>query len=499
MAEFMQPLINEPLILLQLVVSFSLVITLVGWFRAERKLGEEHRQKLLLGQEVDNLGSRIKEQEQQLLDGRMADGEQKLEISRLKVVEGRWQDDRRRLESLESKVESLQGEYQTLSTSYESERAQAKTEKAAMEEKLELLKAARKELSQDFELLSQKIFTQQQQVFNEQSQQTLKHAVDPLRDQLTQFRKKVEDVYDKESAQRNSLMGRITELQLQTQKIGEDAVNLTRALKGDNKAQGNWGEVVLERLLEESGLQKGREYELQVALADEDGKRRNPDAIIRLPEGKDIVIDSKVSLVHYEQYCRSEDDDERSQLLKHHIGSLRTHVNQLSLKSYEKLEGIRSLDFVFIFVPVEAAFLAAAQSDMQLFSDAYNKQVIIVSPTTLLATLRTVENLWRFDKQNKNAAEIAALAGGLYDQFVLFTESLESVGTQIGKANDAYQLAHKRLATGRGNLLRRAEAVKKLGAKTKKQLSDKWLNQDINADDSPVLSSVDTEGVKELD
>jgi DNA recombination protein RmuC len=360
-------------------------------------------------------------------------------------------------------------------------------EKTALEEKVQLLKDAREQLNTEFRVLANKIFEEKQQQFNQQSQVALKASVDPLKAEIESFRKKVEDAYDKENAERNKLVGSIVELQKQTLQIGQDAINLTNALKGDNKAQGNWGEVILERLLEESGLQKGREYDVQVGLKDEQGRRRNPDVILRLPEGKDIVIDSKVSLIHYERSVSQTDEGERAADLKQHVASVRAHIQQLSGKSYEKLEGIRSLDFVFLFIPVEAAFMSALQQDSSLFQEAYTKHIIVVSPTTLLASLRTVENIWRYEKQNRNAEEIAKQAGGLHDQFVLLFESFEDIGKQLDKATGAFETTRRRWVSGRGNLMRRVDGLRELGAKTKKRVE---LNVVEDSDGEPSQTKI---------
>lgn len=369
-----------------------------------------------------------------------------------------------------------QRENATLSTRLEQE-------KKNFEGQLKLVEDARSALSKEFEILANRLFTEKQQQFNEQSKSALQGSIEPLRSQLADFHRKVEDVYQKESAERNKLVGQLGELQKQTRQISEDAVSLAKALKGDSKMQGNWGEVVLERLLEESGLEKGREYETQVALKDESGRRRNPDVIVRLPEHKDIIIDAKVSLVDYERYCSAEADDDRNRALKQHIASLRSHIQGLSVKDYEKLDGVRSLDFVFIFVPVEAAFMLALQQEPALFREAYDKHIILVSPTTLLATLRTVENIWRYEKQNLNAEKIASQAGALYDQFVLTLEAIDDVGRLLGKTQEAYETATKRLGTGRGNLIKRVEDIKKLGAKTKKSMSAETVHQAQASDD----------------
>lgn len=369
------------------------------------------------------------------------------------------------------------------------------SEQEHYQQQLSLLKEARENLAREFENLANRIFESKQQQFAQSSKSTLEGTLNPLREQLTDFRRQVEEVYHKESAERNKLLGQITVLQQQTQKIGEDAVNLATALKGNNKAQGDWGEIVLERLLEQSGLQKGREYETQVTLEDEEGRRRKPDVIVRLPENKDIVIDSKVSLLSYEKYCNAADDEERERALRGHVASLRAHIDDLSKKNYEKLPNIRSLDFVFIFVPVEAAFMLALQHEPGLFNYAYDKHIVLVSPTTLLATLRTVENIWRYEKQNKNAERIADMAGKLHDQFALVLESLGELGANIERAQEAYVATQKRLSSGRGNLYRRIQELEKLGARTKRQLprrDEAFLLEHESAAEDDVLLEEDS-------
>lgn len=389
------------------------------------------------------------------------------------------------LSDCQQALASKQQECLELTRQLSSLKAESEQKQVRYEEQLQLLNSARKELSQEFENLANRIFSDKQKAFSEQSKATLSSTIDPLKDQLLQFRRKVEDVYDKEAADRNKLMGQVAALQQQTQQIGEDAVNLAAALKGDNKAQGNWGEVVLERLLEESGLQKGREYETQVALKGEKGERRNPDVIIRLPEKKDIIIDAKVSLLGYEEYCRCVEPQDKERALKKHIASLRAHIKELSAKDYERLDNIRSLDFVFIFIPIEAAFMLAMQHDSQLFQEAYAKHIILVSPTTLLATLRTVENIWRYEKQNRNAEKIATQAGAIHDQFVLVLESLDELGRCLDRTSNAYTTTVKRLSTGRGNLVRRVENFRLLGAKTKKVLPEHFRDDDSDFNDDP--------------
>ena len=352
------------------------------------------------------------------------------------------------------------------------------------EAQLKLLQDAKKTLSTEFENLANRIFDDKQAKFSVQNKEALEVTLSPLRRDIGDFRKQVESAYDKENADRNKLVGQLSELQKQTMQVSADAVSLANALRGDNKAQGNWGEFILEKLLEDSGLSKGREYDTQVALKDESGKRRNPDVIIHLPEGRDIVIDAKVSLVDYERYFHAEDDETKQQCLRQHLSSLRAHIKGLSHKDYENLEGVNSLDFVLIFVPVEAAFMLALDQDPEMMRDAYDRGIILVSPSTLMVTLRTIKNLWRYADQSRNAQIIADKAGGLYDQFVRYIESLEEVGKHISKSQEAWDTAHKRLSTGKGNLIRRTEELKKLGAKAKKSLPPS-VALDTDAFDKP--------------
>ena len=353
------------------------------------------------------------------------------------------------------------------------------------EAQLKLLQDAKQTLGQEFENLANRIFEDKQAKFSLQNKEALEVTLSPLRRDIGDFRKQVENAYDKENADRNKLAGQISELQKQTLQISADAVSLANALRGDNKAQGNWGEFVLEKLLEDSGLTNGREYDTQVALKDDNGKRRNPDVIVHLPEGRDIVIDAKVSLVDYERYFHAEDEETKAQCLRQHLSSLRAHVKGLSGKDYESLEGVNSLDFVLIFVPVEAAFMVALDHDPEMMRDAYDRGIILVSPSTLMVTLRTIKNLWRYADQNRNAQLIADKAGALYDQFVLYVEALDDVGKHLDKSKDAWDTARKRLTGGRGNLVRRTEELKKLGAKTKKSLPDDLQLMD---DSAPMLS-----------
>ena len=346
----------------------------------------------------------------------------------------------------------------------------------AADDKIQLLLNAEENLRKNFENLANRIFEEKTNRFVTQNKESVNHLLTPLREQIGDFKKKVEDVYYKESRERTTLLAEINQLKNLNQQMSEDAVNLTKALKGENKVQGNWGEVILERVLEESGLSRGREYETQVVLKDKAGQRYIPDVILKLPENRQIIIDAKVSLIDYEKYCSSDDKAQREASVKQHVASLKRHINSLSEKDYSSLEGISTLDFVFIFIPIEAAFMLAVEKEPQLFREAFDKNIIIVSPTTLLATLRTVASIWRYEAQNKNAEEIARQAGAIHDQLVLMLESMDSVGTYLGKAQDAHNKALARMSQGRGNLVSKVKRLEELGAKTKKQIPEKHLD-----------------------
>ena len=337
------------------------------------------------------------------------------------------------------------------------------------------LETAKQQMSLEFKNLANEIFEAKQTSFKEQSQTQLNSLLKPLGDKIKGFEKRIEDTYYKESRERFSLINEVKNLADLNARISKDAINLTNALKGESKTQGSWGEVILERVLEKSGLVKGREYEIQVSLHNDEGRRFQPDVIVKLPDGKDLIVDSKVSLVAYERYCSSEDIDETAKALKQHVLSIRQHIRQLGDKSYQKLSGVRTLDFVLLFIPIEAAFSVAVQEEGELFSEAFDKNIVLVAPSTLLTTLRTIQNIWRYEHQNTNAQEIAEKAGKLYDKFVGFVADLDDVGMKLVAAQSAYDNAQKKLISGRGNLVTRVEALKSLGAKTNKSLPKKVL------------------------
>ncbi|MGR8981321.1 MAG: DNA recombination protein RmuC [Gammaproteobacteria bacterium] len=337
-------------------------------------------------------------------------------------------------------------------------------------DKLKLLQDAEARLNTQFENLAGKIFDERSRQFTEHNKSSLDHIVTPLREQLGEFKKRIETVYDNENKDRVSLREEIASLRRDTAQMNQEALNLTRALKGDKKIQGNWGEMILETVLERSGLRKGIEYETQGAFRDQDNRLFKPDVIVRLPENKDVVIDSKVSLLAYERYCSADSDQERAAALRQHIEAVREHIKSLSHKDYSGLAGIRSLDFVLLFMPIEAAFIAAFQSDEHLFTDAFEHKIVVVTPTTLLATLRTIDNIWRYERQNENARAIADKAGVVYDKIRGFVEDLDRLGKQLGTVHATYDGIMNKLTLGQGNLIRQANSFVELGVKVKKIL-----------------------------
>lgn len=354
--------------------------------------------------------------------------------------------------------------------------AELKEQQDSHQQRLSDLQGSRDELRAQFAELAGKIFDEREQRFAETSQQQLGQLLDPLKERIQSFEKRVEESYQQEARERFSLGKELERLQQLNQRLGDEATNLTRALKGQ-KTQGNWGELVLERVLEHAGLEKGREYQTQVSLKSADGERFQPDVLIQLPGNKQVVVDAKVSLTAYQQFIAAEDDSSRQQALKQHVLSLRGHLKGLSLKDYQRLEGLHSLDFVLLFVPIEAAFASALQADPGLFQEAFDQHIVIVSPTTLLATLRVIDSLWRQERQSQNAREIAERAGALYDKFVAFIQDLDEVGARLQQLDKAYAGARNKLCDGRGNIISRVENLKLLGARASKSLPVDLLEQ----------------------
>jgi len=337
------------------------------------------------------------------------------------------------------------------------------------------LEEVQKKLQTEFENIANRILKERSNEFVQHNEKNIGEILNPLKERIASFEKKVDEAYDKEFRDKVSLREEVKKLTELNTRVSEEANNLTRALKGDVKKQGNWGEVILERVLERSGLTKGQEYEREEVVEGADMSVQRPDVIIHLPDNKHIIIDSKVSLVAYERLVSAETDEQRALFIKEHIASLRSHVKLLSEKNYQNAHNINAPDFVLMFVPIESSFSVAVQSDNELFADAWEKKIVIVSPTTLLATLRTISSIWKQENQSRNAQEIARLSGTLYDKLVGFVGDLSKLKENIDRAGNSYDEALKKLQNGNGNIFRTAERIKELGAKNNKQLPEELI------------------------
>ncbi len=344
-----------------------------------------------------------------------------------------------------------------------------------------LLKNERKhnaeKLDNHFANLTRQILEERSSQLRKLNSEQLEAILHPFNRQLESFKREINDIHLNDTRERSSLKNEILQLRELNRQINREAINLTRALKGDTRVQGTWGELVLERVLEQSGLRKGHEYEIQGGFRDHENRLLKPDVIIHLPEGKEIIIDSKVSLIAWEKYINSDDKSARATHLKALTQAIRDHITLLGSKDYGRLEGINSLDFVLMFMPIEAAFTTAYQHSEQLFSDALAQKIIIVSPTTLLATLRTIENIWQSERQSRNSIEIARKAGLMYDKFRGFVEEMEKIGRQLATCRTTYDSAMGKLSQGRGNLISHAEQIRAMGVRVKKEISDSILDR----------------------
>lgn len=403
------------------------------------------------------------------------------EISSLKVEAGKFSE---RIKLLDIDKSALQSELKNereKSEKLTSENSSLKSDYSNLQTKLSEQKAEIEELQQkftkEFENLANKIFKEKTDEFSKQSKNNLQEILNPLKEKITEFQTKVEETNKESIKGHASLREQLSMLKDMNQQITQEAKNLTEALKGQSKTQGNWGEFILESILEKSGLVKGNQYVVQESLTSESGRRFQPDVIIKLPENKSIVIDSKVSLVAYEKFISSEEEHQKQLTLREHINSIRSHIKNLSSKNYQNLYQLESLDFVLMFMPVEPAFALAVQNDQSIFNDAFEMNIVIVSPSTLLATLRTISSIWRQENQSKNALEIAKQSGDMLDKFTAFVEDLLSVGKGLISAKDNYDKAMNKLVEGRGNLVNRAEKIKELGAKASKQLPPSIINR----------------------
>lgn len=346
-----------------------------------------------------------------------------------------------------------------------------------MEEKEEFFHHTRESMQAQFKVLAQDIFDEKGRAFKQDNKAGLGEILEPFRNQLQEFRHRIDDIHGADLKDRTTMRHELEQLRTTSHQLNKEAVNLTRALKGENKLQGNWGEMVLERVLEQSGLRKGYEYETQVSLRNTENQLLRPDVVVHMPEGRNIIIDSKVSLTAYERYCSTEEASAQAQALKQHVYAVRQHITALGAKDYADLHGVKSLDFVLLFMPLEPAFICAVQHSEDLLDLALNNRVIVVTPTTLLATMRTVENIWRYERQNQNARAIAARAGAVYDKLRGFVEDMEKIGTQISTLEQQYHSAMNKLTQGKGNLISQAGRFVELGVKVKRKMPDSILDR----------------------
>lgn len=365
-----------------------------------------------------------------------------------------------------------------LVTRLQAQQARFEAQLAASNDKMMLLENAEKRLQLHFEDLANRVFDEKRRLVDEQNRQSLDSLLTPLKIELAGFRQQVHQGFGEQAKERHTLIHEIKNLQQLHQTMTREAANLTQALRGDNKQQGHWGEMILSRLLEKSGLREGIEYQTQVSLKNTSGKRAQPDVIVKLPQGRDVIIDAKMTLVAYERYYHGDNLTEQTQALDAHIAAIRAHIRGLSRKDYQALAGVESLDYVLLFIPIEPAFQLAIEADPNLIQEAFSQNIMLVSPTTLMVALRTISNLWRDEQQHQNAAEIARQAAKLYDKVRLFTEDMEQLGHSLTKANQSYQQAFHKLTQGRGNILRQTESFRTLGVSVKKNLKSHLLESD---------------------
>lgn len=370
--------------------------------------------------------------------------------------------------------------------------AQANATLQRLDEHRRELEVLRQQMKEQFSAIAADIVLKNANRIQEEHKEKLDDILSPLREKIEKFETQVRQTHEERIREHQSLREQLGQLQSLNKSIGDEARNLVTALKGQSKTQGNWGEMILEKILERSGLVKGREYFVQSSMQSEEGRRLQPDVIISLPEGRSLVVDSKVSLIAYERYCNEEDEAARALALREHLNSVRKHIKDLSGKNYQSLYEINTLDFVLLFIPVEPAFALAVEQDHELFNEAFDRNIVLVTTSTLLATLRTIASIWRLEYQNKNALEIARQSGDLYDKFVALVDDMISVGKKIQEAQGAYENTMNKLHLGRGNLISRVENLKKLGLKTSKQINQKLLDRTEGIDSDDVTTSSST-------
>jgi len=371
---------------------------------------------------------------------------------------------------LQKRNEALVNDNNRLNLRIRETEIQLREQQKQNQEKMKMMQEHRGEIKEEFAQLAAKVFEGNSKEFAKLSQENLSSLIKPMESQISEFKKEINTLYSDESKDRAMLKQEIMSLKELNQQISQDAINLTNALKGEKKQQGVWGEMILEKVLESSGLRKGVEYTREVSLKNDDGKSYRPDVLVHLPDNRDLIIDAKTSLVAYEKFINAKDSDPKELYLKEHTQALRNHIKSLGEKNYDKLLGINTLDFIFMFVPIEGALATALENDPSLYDNAFKKQILLVGPTTLLIGLRAIENVWKYEKQTQNAKEIANRAGALYDKFVSFSDDMVKLSKQFDTLQGSFESAKKRLSEGKGNIVRQVEQLKEMGAKTSKSI-----------------------------
>ena len=480
------------LVIVLIVVIFSTKIKILS-----DKLWDSNESR-----KAKNIKIEILEKELQILKIRNASNEQELQQfaetkgilgskeELLATIRGRYNElekeqtqTKAKLESIESMYENLLLEHKSLQSRNESLTEEnsrhrinnarlltkLETEARHASAKLKMMQENKKELKEEFEALAKKVFEGNSRKFAEFSRENLDSMIKPLQIQISEFKKQVSDTYNSESRERAVLKNEINSLKELNEKISRDAINLANALKGESKQQGVWGEMVLEHVLEASGLRKGFEFEREVSLRTDDNEILRPDVVVHLPDSRDLIIDAKTSLVAYERFVNTEDGNEKTEYLAAHLESIKLHIETLSKKNYERLQEVNTLDFIFMFMPIEGALAVALEHDSSIYDNAFRKKILLVGPTTLLVAMRAVENVWKYERQNQNAKEIARRAGAMYDKFVSFSEDLMKISKQIDGIQSSFNAAKNKLSDRKGKLVRQVEQRKELGAQTSKK------------------------------
>ncbi len=463
------------------ILTLLVVLLLAFWLKSKTNsvqlqsvLNREQNENKRISADLNEIKSELQTKVQLILEltGKLASEKQRSESLALQLEEMSRIADRNQQKMTDyiERLQDLSGNYSAQKERNEGLQSQLEQQKIQFETNKEQIKT-------EIQNLSNSILDEKSKKFTEQNSIQLKQILEPLGLRIDEFKKKVEDTYSEENKERATLKEQIRQMAELNQKMSVEAQNLTKALKGDSKTQGNWGEVILERILEKSGLRKGYEFEVQVTERNEENKLIRPDVIVKLPDDKYMIVDSKVSLTAYEKFVNAEIDEERAKHIKLHLVSLKSHIKGLTEKNYQLLHGTQSPDFVLLFIPIQPAFDVAMMNEPDLYNFAFEKNIILVSPTTLLATLSTVNSVWKQEYQTKHALEIAEKSGAMYDKFVGFVDDLEKVGKAIDSTNKAYGDAMNKLVTGKGNLVRRSESLKELGIKATKKISQQLMEQ----------------------